>query len=121
MTTSGLQIQQSGGSGRLDLAARRCAYSGETSLPVRSSRNGTTLKVGEKKGEIGVIPKAWGVPYLKEEEGDHLPWLGHVGLNPTWPPAGQGNRRLPRWPHSAHLGRLALLPFFSFFLFGIFP
>ena len=90
MTTSGLQIHQSSGSGRLDLAARRCAYSRETSLPVRSSRNGTTLKVGEKKGEIGVFPKAWGVPYLKEKGGDHLPWLIHVGLIPHGL-AGQGS------------------------------
>ena len=62
MTTSGLQIQQSSGSEDLDPAARRCVYGGETSLLACSSRNGTTLKVGEKKGEIGVIPKAWGSP-----------------------------------------------------------
>jgi hypothetical protein len=62
MTTSGLQIQESSGSGRVDLAARRCAYSGETSLLVRSFGNGTTLKVGEKKEMDWSISKAWGTP-----------------------------------------------------------
>ena len=66
MTTSELQIQQSSGSRRLDLEARRCAYSGETSLLVRSSRNGTTLKVGENKEE-GMILQGMGGTLFKGE------------------------------------------------------
>ena len=69
MTTSGLQIQQSSGSGRVDLAARRCANSRETSLLVRSSRNGTPLKVGENERELVCFPKAKGT-YIYRRGGE---------------------------------------------------
>ena len=114
MTTSGLQIQQSSGSGRVDLTARRCAYSRETSLLIRSSRNGTTLKVGEKRRENLSISKGKGVPYLKEKEGGQLPWLPHVGLNPHGGCGWARGSRPPGGPHSAHLGQLAL--FLLFFI-----
>ena len=105
MTISGLQIQQSSGSGRVDLAARRCANYRETSLLVRSSRIGTPFKVGEKERGNGVFFQRHRGPIFIGEKGVPTPLAPPCGTKPHmggWCGCTKGGAGCPSGPHVAH-------------------